>query len=221
MLLVRFSVPGFCAPHGAGSGPAGRRGKARMDMGRRAHYRFYTSEEKGDSIMGDDDPFGLEDEQPADDDKPEAENATIRQMREALERAEKRAQKAEQRGYDKAQKDLARKNKALEYAGALGNSKIGELFLKANPEGEVTEDTFKSFAEEYGLTKTEEPPEVPEPPKGPEVPEAAKFHGGSDITGSAGKISYDQYRQMVTAPGSHEEAIRLRQAGMVDDPVRQ
>jgi galactitol-specific phosphotransferase system IIB component len=103
---------------------------------------------------------------------PAEDNKTIKQMRDALERAEKRA-----KAYEKQVEKLSefqtsvlaeRKNQAVtQVFTEVGLSpKHAELFKKVNPDLEVdaiTADTVKAFASEYELAASSgEVPDAPE-----------------------------------------------------------
>lgn len=81
------------------------------------------------------------------------------ELREAYERAEARATEAETAAQS-AQSEL----REFKAQTLFGNEKHAELFLKANPEAEITAESVSSFRDEYGLTVGEAPPAA-EPPK--------------------------------------------------------
>ncbi len=170
-------------------------------------------------MADDDDLFGDEDQTEVED------NKTIRQMREAIERLEKKLSKAEEekakaveKAREEARAQMEREAKAAEVAGSLGNPKLANLYLRLNPEGEVTEEAIRGFAEDYGfpVKAKEEEGEAVEEKKAPpteSVPqEVAKFHATGAGTGvseklwtapemmrayAAGELSAEQFTQII------------------------
>ena len=118
------------------------------------------------------DPFSVDDDENEGDAAPQADNSTIKQMREALERAEKR-----NKTYEKQLEKLTefqntvlgeRREQAVTsvFTEAGLNPKHAELYKRLNPDIEVesiTADAVNAFASEYGLAASSgEVPEAPE-----------------------------------------------------------
>lgn len=93
------------------------------------------------------------------DNKPEA----PAELREAYDRAEARAAEAEA-----AAQAAATELRAFKAQTLFGNEKHAELFLKANPDADVTPDAVNAFVQDYGLNPATEsaPPSEPKPDPG-------------------------------------------------------
>ena len=168
----------------------------------------------------DDDLFDDEDEtetQATADNK----DAIIQRLQKKAEKLEARIEKAREEGFASAKTTFEREQAAVKVAAEL-DLKPGLVtrFLKENLEADPTADALKAYAEELGVpVKTQDQGQT-EATEEKAPPAAAAFHAGGGTASGGQKITYRQYREMVTAPGTHEEAIRLRQAGMVDENER-
>ena len=83
--------------------------------------------------------------------------------------------------------------------------------------GEFAEKLHARLAERPAPTETGEPAEVPEEPTQAEKKLAALSKAGSEVQSATARISLDDWRAMVKDPAEHERAVKLRQAGLVDD----
>ena len=118
-----------------------------------------------------------------------------KELREAYERAETRATEAE-KAATAAQSEL----REFKAQTLFGNEKHAELFLKANPEAEITPDTVQSFVKDYGLQPATTPSPADEPPAEDPGQQLAS------ISGAAG--SADQ-----ALAGRDRAAAQLRRPG--------
>ena len=125
--------------------------------------------------MSEADPFDVDDDVVTTDEgdvAPSGDNKTIKQMREAVERAERRAKNAEKQleKLTEFQNTVLaeRREQAVSsvFTEAGLNPKHAELYKRINPDIEVdaiTADAVTAFAAEYGLaTSSGDVPEAPE-----------------------------------------------------------
>lgn len=137
---------------------------------------------------------------------------TPKDLREALARAEARAAEAEKTA-NAAQSEL-RQYKAtvtFEKSGLL--PKHAELFLKANPDAEVTPEAVSDFAHEYGLVTEAAPPSTEEPKSEGGNPALSAFQnaGGGGTEGAAPaaqpKMSREEFDALLASnPAAAAEA---------------
>lgn len=125
-------------------------------------------------------------------------------LREARDRAiaeaeEMRAQAAA------AQAELRQFKAAVTFERAGLSGKHAELYLKANPDADVTMESIQEFANEYGLVASQDPAPAPEPAKtSPGL--AAMGEAGGSIAGGAAPaakpvMSLEEFQQLlVTNP---------------------
>jgi len=128
-------------------------------------------------------------------------------LRAAKDRAEARATEAENAA-TAAQSEL----REFKATTLFGNEKHAELFLKANPEAEITAESVEAFVKDYGLAVGEATPPPAETPP-PEDPGAglAGIGGAAQTSGSAPpaqpKMSTDEFEQLlVSNPQAAAEA---------------
>ena len=91
----------------------------------------------------------------------ETTNAAPKELREALERANEAAA-AEKARADAAETNFRGLQASVTFEKAGLTAKHADLFLKANPDAEVTAEAAQTFAEEYGLVAQEAPPSTEE-----------------------------------------------------------
>jgi hypothetical protein len=117
----------------------------------------------------------------------EDENTTPKDLREAYDRAEARATEAELAA--KTAKDELRQFQAQVTFEKQGlTPKHADLFLKTNPDAEVTQDAVHAFVEEYGLAPAPAAVPAEDAPATPAgIPQLNAFQeaGGSGTQGSA------------------------------------
>lgn len=109
---------------------------------------------------------------------------TPKDLRDALERAEARATEAEKTA-QAATSDLRRFQATVTFEKNGLTPKHAELFLKANPEAEVTPEAVSDFAHEYGLA-TGEPEPSGKKEETPPANEGLNTFGEAAGSGTAG-----------------------------------
>lgn len=135
-----------------------------------------------------------------------------KELREALDRA--KAEAAEAAAQAQAATQELRQFKATTL---FGNEAHAELFLKANPEADVTQDAVAQFRETYGLGVTTEAPPADTAPKTEPGLAAMGAAAGSPIGGSApaetAQIGWDEFQGLLES--NPTEAAKLYAEGRV------
>lgn len=151
------------------------------------------------------------------EEREEKESNPVKQLRTALKAAQKQAKESKKEleelrsfkeTYEQEQR-VSNSSKVFEKFGLT--QKHAELFLKVNPEAEVSDDAVKVFAEEYSL-----PLQAPEEPAGGESaqPETAPFVPADvGTTGGAGFVNREQLDAMYKK--DPKRAISLLKSGRV------
>lgn len=106
------------------------------------------------------------------------ENQTPKDLRDALDRAEARATEAEQTA-QAAQSQLRMFQAQVTFEKQGLTPKHADLFLKTNPDAEVTSDAVAAFVEEYGLAPAAGAPAVEAQPKPAGNPQLNAFQEAS------------------------------------------
>lgn len=140
----------------------------------------------------------------------------VKQLRDALKAAQKEAKESKKEleelrafrtEYENEQK-ISTSAKSFEKFGLT--QKHAELFHKVNPDGDVTDDAIKAFAEEYAL-----PFKAPEPVDGDEPQSRDIPFEPADVgsTGDAGFVNREQLDAMYKS--NPQRAIQLLKSGRV------
>ena len=146
-------------------------------------------------------------------------NSVIQQMRDAIDKANKRAEKAEK---DAAAERKAREDRELaaREANAVALFEKAELppaqvkwFLTENPQGDVTEELVQTYAQTYGLAPAPKPPEPTPPPTTFAAPTPA--NGQVPV---AARLEYEEYVKEVTSGDAARvaRAMEMSRAGLVN-----
>lgn len=141
-----------------------------------------------------------------------------KELRDARDRAVERAEKAEADALA-AQSELRQFKAQTTFEKQGLTPKHADLFLKANPEAEVTVEAVTDFAHEYGLhpaAPSEDPPPV-EP--NPDAGAAALAGAGGSPTGGAApaaqaKMSRADFEQLLAT--NPQQAAELYAQGQVE-----
>jgi hypothetical protein len=135
---------------------------------------------------------------------------------------------APEQGADPAMEKLRKENRALRVRLRRSEvtAKYGSEVVDLIPD-ELPIRKWDEFAERLHARLAERPTESPEdkgePAETPEEPTpaekklAALSKAGSEVQSATAHISLDDWRAMVKDPAEHERAVKLRQAGLVDD----
>ncbi len=113
----------------------------------------------------------------------ENKEAAPKELREALDRANEQL-KTETDRADAAETNFRGLQATVTFEAAGLSPKHADLFLKTNPEAEVTAETAKAFADEYGLTPVQAPESTP-----PAAPAADPGQGLGGLGAAAGSGS--------------------------------
>ena len=106
---------------------------------------------------------------------------TPKDLREALERQTERATEAE-----KAATAAVSELREFKAQTLLGNEKHAELFLKVNPEAEITRDAVNAFVKDYGLTVEQDAPPAAEKEERPDPGAGLGSFGEAAGSGTGG-----------------------------------
>ena len=137
---------------------------------------------------------------------------TPKDLREAYDRATEKAQTLE------AEAAAARQELRQFKAETLfGNAQHAELFLKANPDADVTQDAVAQFRETYGIGASEPPAEPPAEPKTDPGLASLGAAAGNPIGGAApaeqAQLGWDEFEAILTS--NPQEAAKLYAEGRV------
>lgn len=136
---------------------------------------------------------------------------TPKDLREAHERAVEKAKAAEAEALSARQELRQFKAETL-----FGNAQHAELFLKANPDADVTQDAVAQFRETYGIGASSEPSPEPEPQVDPGL--AAMGGAASSPIGGAApaeqaQLGWDEFEAVLAS--NPQEAAKLYSEGRV------
>lgn len=166
-------------------------------------------------------PYGLEDDDQPDEGGTQPENSTIKEIRAAAERAERRATAAEKKAEDYAsrlQEYVAKEQDAAitSVFKEVGlNEAHGQLFKEVNKDLEVsaiTADAVKEFANRYQLPVAETG-EVPDAP--PASPSGFTPPPVTGVPTSVEKLTLGDIDKMLRS-GDSEEVEKAFKAGRVE-----
>lgn len=178
--------------------------------------------------MADINPF-LDDED--EDETPQADNTNFKQLRDYAKKLEKEKSKADKelaslRDF-KSQADQAKRQaEVAQVFGSVGLSeKHSALFLKINPDGEVTAEDVAAFAEEYELPRQEAAAPAPvsneinwAQEQVVEIKPETKSTGFAPTDGAqapSARIVTDLGEAEALSVSNPQEYARLRQAGRI------
>lgn len=158
-----------------------------------------------------DNPFAFDEDEVEETERKESN--PVKQLRDALKAAQKEAKESkkeleELRAFKSDYERRERAQSATQAFSKLGlNEKHAELFVKLNPEAELTEEAVKTFATEYGLPVTEQAT------TDETTPEEAPFAPADVGSSGEGYISRQQLDEMYKS--NPQRAIGMLRSGRV------